>query len=86
MQSETVEVPSRGERVSVECPDCDAWVVLAPNEDVDRGVEFGMRAAADHIGSQPLRGARALYGACPQCEAHIGLVITRLKSTPAAEA
>lgn len=24
--------PARGERISVECPDCDRWVVLAPAE------------------------------------------------------
>lgn len=80
------DLSDRGERVSVECPDCDAWVVLAPNEMLDRGVEVGKQAAANHFGTQPLGVVRALYGVCPQCDAQIGLVVTRLKSALAAEA
>lgn len=71
------EATTRGERSQVECPDCDTWVVLAPNEKVDEGMEVGRRAALEHYGSQPLKAARALYGICSKCEAHIALLVAR---------
>jgi hypothetical protein len=69
----------RGERVQVECPDCDNWVVLEPNEKVDEGMEIGKKAAADHYGQQPIASCRALHGVCSRCEAVLGLVLARTK-------
>jgi hypothetical protein len=79
-------MPPRGERVQVECPDCDNWVVLEPNEGVDEGMEIGKGALAQH-GLQPLQSTRALYAACSRCEAQIALLVGRVaKAAPPATA
>lgn len=67
--------PSRGERISIECPDCDEWVVLMPAE---RATEAAVEAMnVEYPGAmRGLDSFRVFAGTC-DCGATITVTVTR---------
>ena len=77
--------PARGERISIECPDCDRWVVLAPAEHAKDAAIHAMDVtypgAMSHIDS-----FRVFAGTCG-CGSTITVTSTReVGGKPRAEA
>ena len=75
---------SRGERISIECPDCDAWVVLEPAEHAKDAAIHAMDVtyprAMDEIFS-----FRVFAAGCT-CGSTITVTATRETARPRAEA
>jgi hypothetical protein len=72
-------IESRGERVSVECPDCDSWVVLAP---AIATTEIALDAMDRTFpgASSTLASISVFAGGCI-CGAQLGLTMTRARKS-----
>lgn len=77
-------IETRGERVQVERPDCDSWVILSPAESVAK-IALG---AMDNTfpGASDTLAAIAVFTASCVCGATITLTLTRSKQRIAARA
>lgn len=80
------ESDQRGERIQIECPDCDNWVILLPAQQfVHRALhalDVAYPGATDAITS-----VKVFTNACEGCGAQITLTATRGGATaPQAEA
>lgn len=77
--------PSRGERISIECPDCDEWTVLAPAERAKDAAVHAMDVT--YPGAMgAIESFRVFAGVCG-CGATITVTVTRpIGGKPRAEA
>lgn len=81
-----MRTPDRGERAQVECPECDAWVVLMPSEGAIEGAYQGADAVNPGI-TDKFESLKVFVGQCPICAVHVTLASVRIgQARPRAEA
>lgn len=70
-----MQQPDRGERISVECPDCDQWVVLIPavsaKQAAIRAMDIAYPGASDQLSE-----VKVFTNSC-SCGAQVTLTLTR---------
>jgi hypothetical protein len=84
MKNDDVD-PSRGERISIECPDCDEWIVLVPAERAKEAAVHAMDVT--YPGAMDVIDSFRVFAGICVCEATITVTVTRETSgKPRAEA
>lgn len=75
-----------GERIQIECPECDAWTVIAPAPDALNAALNAMDSAYPGVVSR-LDLLRVFTASCHVCGVQLTLTITRQSvHRPVAEA